>query len=68
MSEAHSAMNSTRERPAWSISGYLMLLLFVAVLAITIWRTVAIAGGGSGVSTTSTSSSRNEVGLRGFVM
>ena len=48
MSVAHSAMNSTRERAAWSISGYLMLLLFVVVLAITIWRTVAIAGGGAG--------------------
>ena len=45
MSDLHPAMTASRERPAWSITGYLMLLLFVALLALTIWRTVAIASG-----------------------
>jgi len=45
MSDTHPAMTASHERPAWSISGYLMLLLFVAILALTAWRTLAIASG-----------------------
>ncbi len=47
MSDSHPAMTVSQEKPAWSISGYLMLLLFVALLALTIWRTVMIASGNS---------------------
>ncbi|HUQ13800.1 MAG TPA: SPFH domain-containing protein, partial [Novosphingobium sp.] len=47
MSDPHPAMSASREKSAWSASGYLMLLIFVALLALTIWRTVAIASGNS---------------------
>ena len=47
MSDPHPAMNASRERGAWSISGYIMLLVFLALVALTIWRTVAIASGDS---------------------
>ncbi|MBX9897365.1 MAG: SPFH domain-containing protein [Qipengyuania sp.] len=47
MSDTDNAMTFTRERPAWSIGGNLMLLLFAVLLAVTIWRTVAIAAGGA---------------------
>lgn len=47
MTDSHPAMNSSRERAAWSISGYLTLVLFLALLALTVWRTVAIASGNS---------------------
>jgi len=47
MSDPHPAMNASHEKPAWSTSGYLMLVIFVALLALTIWRTVAIASGNS---------------------
>jgi len=45
MSEPINAMTATRERGAWSTSGYLMLILFLALLALTIWRIVGLAGG-----------------------
>ena len=45
MSDPHAAMTASRERAAWSTSGYLMLLLFLALLVLTIWRIVAFAGG-----------------------
>ena len=41
----HAAMNASRERGAWSTSGYLMLILFLALLVLTIWRIIAVAGG-----------------------
>ncbi len=44
MSDAHSTMTVSQEKPAWSTSGYLMLLLFLALLALTVWRIVAFAG------------------------
>ena len=44
MSDPHAAMSASRERAAWSTSGYLMLLLFLALLVLTIWRIVAFAG------------------------
>jgi hypothetical protein len=45
MTDSHPEMTASCETRAWSISGYLMLLLFLALLALTIWRTVAIASG-----------------------
>ena len=44
MSDPHAAMTASRERAAWSTSGYLMLLLFLVLLTLTIWRIVAFAG------------------------
>ena len=43
MSDPHAAMTASRERAAWSTSGYLMLLLFLALLTITVWRIVGFA-------------------------
>ena len=48
MSEPHAVMNASRERSAWSITGYFMLLLFLVLAGVTIWRTVAIASGNAG--------------------
>ena len=45
MSDSHQAMTSSRERSAWSISGYVILLAFLALLALTAWRIIAFAGG-----------------------
>ncbi len=45
MSDPHAAMTASRERPAWSTSGYLMLVLFLVLLALTVWRVVNFAGG-----------------------
>ncbi|MFM6933394.1 MAG: SPFH domain-containing protein [Novosphingobium sp.] len=44
MSDTHPAMNSSRERGAWSTSGYLMFVLFLLLLAFTVWRIIAFAG------------------------
>ena len=44
MSDSHAAMTASRERPAWSTSGYLMLILFLVLLALTVWRIIAFAG------------------------
>ncbi|MCH7628290.1 MULTISPECIES: SPFH domain-containing protein [Novosphingobium] len=40
-----TTMTSSRERPAWSTSGFLMLGLFLALLALFLWRLVSFAGG-----------------------
>ncbi len=45
MSEPHAAMAASRERRAWSTTGYLMLVLFLVLLILTVWRVVAFAGG-----------------------
>ena len=45
MSDSHQAMTSSRERSAWSISGYVILLAFLALLVLTAWRIIAFAGG-----------------------
>jgi regulator of protease activity HflC (stomatin/prohibitin superfamily) len=44
MSDPHAAMTASREKPAWSTSGYLMLILFLVLLTFTAWRIVAFAG------------------------
>ncbi len=43
MSDSHPAMLSSRETRAWSTSGYLMLLVFLALVAVFAWRVLAIA-------------------------
>jgi regulator of protease activity HflC (stomatin/prohibitin superfamily) len=37
-------MNSSQERSAWSTSGYLMLIAFIALLALTVARIIGFAG------------------------
>ena len=44
MADAHNTMISSRERRAWSTSGYLILLAFLALLALTVWRVINFAG------------------------
>ena len=43
MTDKHSAMTASQERGAWSTSGYLMLLLFLALLVITVLRVFSFA-------------------------
>jgi regulator of protease activity HflC (stomatin/prohibitin superfamily) len=45
MTDSHSAMTASRETRAWSTSGYLMLLAFLGLLALMIWRIVSFASG-----------------------
>ncbi len=45
MSDAHSPMAISREKRAWSTSGYLIFISFLALLVLTIWRIVSFAGG-----------------------
>ena len=44
MSDSHNTMTSSQERKAWSTSGYLILVAFLALLALTIYRIIAFAG------------------------
>ena len=44
MSDSHHTMTSSQERNAWSTSGYLILVAFLALLALTVWRIIAFAG------------------------
>ena len=44
MADSHNVMTSSQERKAWATSGYLILLAFLALLALTIWRIIAFAG------------------------
>lgn len=44
MTDSVVALNSSRERPASSISGYLMLLVFLVLIALIVWRTIDLAG------------------------
>ena len=43
MTEDVIALTASRERPASSISGYVMLLLFAVLLALIVWRTIDVA-------------------------
>jgi len=45
MTDSHPAMNASRERGAWSTSGYFMLVLFVALLVLFVARLVSFASG-----------------------
>lgn len=38
MSDGHAAMTTSRERPAWSTSGYLMLVVFIAIAFLLVVR------------------------------
>jgi hypothetical protein len=44
MSDSHNAMTASAERRAWSTSGYLIFVAFLALLVLTIWRIIAFAG------------------------
>ena len=44
MSDTHAPMNSSREVRAWSTSGYLIFIAFLALLTLTAWRIIAFAG------------------------
>jgi len=45
MSDTHTPMATSREKRAWSTSGYLIFITFLVLLALTIWRIVSFAGG-----------------------
>jgi regulator of protease activity HflC (stomatin/prohibitin superfamily) len=47
MTESHPAMSASQERPAWTVTGYLMLLVFLALLAWTVWGFVGLARTGT---------------------
>ncbi len=57
MTDSHVAMTASREARAWSTSGYLMLLAFLGLLALMIWRIVSFA-----------SSNPNDDAILGFVV
>ena len=57
MTVSHVAMTASREARAWSTSGYLMLLAFLGLLALMIWRIVSFA-----------SSNPNDDAVLGFVV
>ena len=44
MVDSHFVMTSSQERKAWATSGYLILLAFLVLLALTVWRIIAFAG------------------------
>jgi regulator of protease activity HflC (stomatin/prohibitin superfamily) len=44
MTDSHNAMTASAERRAWSTSGYLIFVAFLALLALTVWRIIAFAG------------------------
>ncbi|MDE2595500.1 MAG: SPFH domain-containing protein [Sphingomonadales bacterium] len=44
MTDSHPAMNSSRETRAWSTSGYLMLVIFIALLVLTVVRVITFSG------------------------
>ena len=43
MSDSHPAMAASRERAAWSTSGYLMLGVFLVLLLLGAWRVLSFA-------------------------
>ncbi len=57
MSDAHHAMTSSQERPAWCTSGYLILVVLLALFALTVWRIIIFAA-----------SQPNESAVFGFVV
>ena len=44
MSDMHQPMTASAERRAWSTSGYLIFVAFLALLSLTIWRVLSFAG------------------------
>ena len=51
MTETNHAMSVSRERAAWATSGYLMLLVFLALIVLLVWRFFGFAGRASGGNT-----------------
>jgi regulator of protease activity HflC (stomatin/prohibitin superfamily) len=45
MTDSHAPMTASAERRAWSTSGYLIFVAFLALLALTVWRIIHFAGG-----------------------
>ncbi|HCF24499.1 MULTISPECIES: SPFH domain-containing protein [unclassified Novosphingobium] len=43
MSDSHNAMTASAERRAWSTSGYLIFVTFLALLVLTVWRIIRFA-------------------------
>jgi regulator of protease activity HflC (stomatin/prohibitin superfamily) len=43
MTDSHPAMTASLERRAWSTSGYLIFLAFLALLTLTVWRIINFA-------------------------
>ena len=44
MTDSHLPMTASQERRAWSTSGYLIFVAFLALLALSVWRIIAFAG------------------------
>jgi regulator of protease activity HflC (stomatin/prohibitin superfamily) len=44
MSDSRNVMTASTERRAWSTSGYLIFVAFLALLTLTIWRIISFAG------------------------
>lgn len=44
MSDSHQPMTASREKRAWSTSGYLIFVAFIVLLSLTVWRVIAFAG------------------------
>ena len=44
MTDSHAAMAASTERRAWSTSGYLIFVAFLALLTLTVWRIISFAG------------------------
>ena len=44
MSDTHAPRTASHETRAWSTSGYLILIAFLALLGLTVWRVVNFAG------------------------
>jgi regulator of protease activity HflC (stomatin/prohibitin superfamily) len=45
MSDTHNVMTASSETRAWSTSGFRVLIIFVALLALIVWRTIELAQG-----------------------
>ncbi len=43
MTDSHPAMTASRETRAWSVSGYVQLVVFLALLGWFAWRIIAVA-------------------------
>ena len=44
MTDSHQPMIASAEKRAWSTSGYLIFVAFLALLVLTVWRVLAFAG------------------------
>lgn len=44
MTDSHQPMTTSAEKRAWSTSGYLIFVAFLALLVLTVWRVISFAG------------------------